>query len=367
MSQRQGAIPYQLIREMMQSGYIQDADASMIQPASLDLRITDTVYRMRGSYLPRKNETVTDIVSRGALFPHPIDRPLEQNGIYLIKLQESLRLPPGIHATTSNKSSSGRINLRGRLIVDSVPRFDEVPAGHHGSLWIEVVPKSFPILLHPGDRINQMRFFHGDPRLSALEHRMAFDRFHLLRDAHGNMLPASEEYVGRGITMTVDLTSTDIVGWRAKTTAWNVLDTGRYDHDARDFFDPVPRPKNGEIILHPEAFFILATKEKIVTPPTFAAEMAAYDASKGEFRSHFAGFFDPGFGWHTEDTQRGKIGVLEVEAYSHDFVLRDGQPICLMVFEHMLATPEKLYGESLNSNYARQQGPKLAKWFKDNS
>ena len=367
MSQRQGAIPYQLIREMMQSGYIQGADEAIIQPASLDLRITDTVYRMRGSYLPRKHETIADIVSRGALFPHPIDRPLEQNGIYLIKLQESLKLPPGIHASTSNKSSSGRINLRGRLLVDGVPRFDEVPAGHHGSLWIEVVPKSFPILLHPGDRINQMRFFHGDARLSTLEHRMTYDRFQLLRDTQGAPIPASEEYVGRGITMTVDLTSVETIGWRAKTTAWSVLDTAKYDHDRHDFFDPVPRPKNGEIILHPEAFFILATKEKITVPPNFAAEMAAYDASKGEFRSHFAGFFDPGFGWNENDQERGKIGVLEVEAYSHDFVLRDGQPICLMVFEHMLSTPEHLYGESLQSNYARQQGPKLAKWFKDES
>ncbi len=365
MPQRQGAVPYQLIREMMQSGYIQGADPSMIQPASLDLRITDTVYRMRGSYLPRKNETIADIVSRGALFPHPIDRPLEQNGIYLIKLQESLSLPPGIHATTSNKSSSGRINFRGRLIVDGVPRFDEVPAGHHGCLWIEVVPKSFPVLLHPGDRINQMRFFHGDPRLSNLEHRMAYDRFHLLRDAMGKPIDPTEEYVGRGITMTVDLSSIETIGWQAKNTAWNVLDTARYDHDPQDFFDPVPRPKNGELVLYPEAFFILATKEKIIVPPLFAAEMAAYDASKGEFRSHFAGFFDPGWGWRNPEEDQGTIGVLEVEAYSHAFVLRDGQPICLMVFEHVLTSPEKLYGEPLQSNYGRQSGPRLAKWFKD--
>ena len=164
--------------------------------------------------------------------------------------------------------------------------------------------------------------------------------------------------------MTVDLTSTDIVGWQAKRSASSILDTSRFDHDPEDFFDPVFRPKSEELILHPEAFFILATKEKIITPPDMACEMAAYDSSKGEFRSHFAGFFDPGWGWRENEQERGTIGVLEVEAYSHDFVLRDGQPICLMVLEHMLATPERLYGDDLKSNYHKQSGPRLAKWFK---
>jgi dCTP deaminase len=364
MSQRQGAIPYQLIREMIQAGYIKNASEAAIQPASLDLTLTDEVYRMRGSYLPRRGESMRDIVERGSLFKHTIDRPLEQNGIYLIRLQETLQLPSGIHATVSNKSSSGRINLRGRLLADGVPRFDEVPAGYQGSLWIEVIPKSFPVLLHAGDRVNQMRFFHGDARLSTLEHRMAFDRYHLLRAQDGTHLPSSPENVGRGVTMTVDLTSTEIIGWKAKATAWSILDTAKFDHDPNDFFEPVPRPKSGELVLHPEAFFILATKEKIITPPVYATEMAAYDSSKGEFRSHFAGFFDPGWGWSENDQDRGTIGVLEIEAYSHDFVLRDGQPICLMVYEHMLAVPEQLYGSDLKSNYTGQAGPRLAKWFK---
>jgi dCTP deaminase len=364
MPDRQGAIPFQLIREMMQSGYIRDAKPEHIQPASLDLSVTADIYRMRGSYLPRKGERIEDIVKRGSLFPHPADRPLEQNGIYLIRLGESLALPPGVHATSSNKSSSGRINLRGRLLADGVPRFDDIPAGYAGTLWIEVSPKSFPVLLHPGDRINQIRFFHGDARLSAFEHRLAYDRFGLLRDAVGRRLPADDDRLGSGVTMTVDLTTHDIIGWKAKTTPWAVLDTAKFDHDPQEFFEPVPRPKSGELVLRPEAFYILATKERILTPPTYATEMAAYDASKGEFRSHFAGFFDPGWGWRDRDEDRGTIAVLEVEAYSHDFVLRDGQPICLMVYERMLTAPEKLYGADLSSHYAVQSGPRLAKWFK---
>ncbi len=361
--QRQGALPYQIIREMIQAGYITSSIPEAIQPSGLDLSLTDEIYRMRGSYLPRKGEPITEIIARGALFRHSLERPLEQNGIYLIKAQESLRLPPGIHAVVSNKSSSGRINLRARLIADGVPRFDDIPAGYTGSLWIEVIPKSFPVLLHAGDRIDQMRFFHGEARLSSLEHRMAFDRYGLLRNADGSRIAPTTDNIGRGITMTVDLSSRESIGWRAKATAWSVLDTARYDHNPQDFFEEIHRPKSGELVLHPQAFCILATQERVLTPPDFAMEMAAYDSSKGEFRSHFAGFFDPGWGWREPDQARGTVAVLEVEAYSHDFVLRDGQPICLMVLEHMLMTPEKIYGDDLDSHYHLQEGPRLAKWF----
>lgn len=365
MQELQGAIPMQLIKEMMEAGYIIGAQLQHMQPASLDVTITDECYRLRGSYLPRNGETIEDIIKQGALFKHSLDRPLEHDGIYLIKLAESLRLPPGIRAAASNKSSSGRINLRGRLVCDGIPRFDDVPAGYKGSLWIEVVPKSFPIQLHAGDRVNQLRFFHGDTQLSALEHRLAFDRYGLLREEEtGERIRATADNVGRGITMTVDLSSKDIIGWKAKPSGTTVLDTAFFEHDPMEFFEPVFRPKNDELILKTEEFFILSTKERIIVPPEYACEMAAYDATKGEFRSHFAGFFDPGWGWRQNDQDCGTIGVLEVEAYSHDFVLRDGQPICLMVYERMLTQPEKLYGEDLKSNYTRQTGPRLAKWFK---
>ncbi len=364
MRTEHGAIPMQVIREMMGAGYIAGAREEHLQPASLDLSLSDEAYRLRGSYLPRSGEPIRDIVNHGALYRHAWDRPFEVDGTYLGRLNESLALPPGIHATASNKSSSGRINLRGRLLADGVPRFDDIPAGYQGGLWIELNPKSFPVRVHPGDRINQIRFFHGDARLSALEHRIAFDRHHLLRSLDGNFIPSSIDNVGRGITMTADLSSYDIVGWKAKETAWNILDTKNFDHDPADFFEPVARPRDGELVLRPDAFYILATKEKILTPPGYATEMAAYDTSKGEFRSHFAGFFDPGWGWTDEDAKRGSVAVLEIVTYSQDFVLRDGQPVCLMVYERMLAPPEKIYGVDLNSNYSFQSGPRLAKWFR---
>jgi dCTP deaminase len=364
MGQTSGAIPMQLIRDMMHAGYIGGASENALQPASLDLTVTDGIYRLRGSYLPRAGEPMADILARGSLFKHPIERPLEHNGIYLVRLAESLKLPKDIHATASNKSSSGRINLRGRLLGEGVPRFDEIPNGYEGSLWLELIPKSFPVKLHAGDRINQIRFFTGDTRLSPLEHRIAYDRFHLLRNLDGSLPPPEQDVVGRGVVMTVDLHSSETIGWRAKNGGYHVLDTARFDHDPQEFFELVPRPENDELVIHPDTFYILSTKEKIITPPTFATEMAAYDSTIGEFRSHFAGFFDPGWGWVEDEAKRGAIAVLEVEAMSHDFVLRDGQPICLMVYEQMLAEPEKLYGSDLKSNYTFQQGPRLAKWFK---
>jgi dCTP deaminase len=369
MPNRPGALPYQLIKEMMQAGYIQNASEQALQPSSLDLTITDEVYRMRGSYLPRPGEPVHQIIQRGSLYKATLDLPLERGGIYLVKLAERLKLPETIHAAVSNKSSSGRIDLRGRLVADGLARFDSIPAGYEGSLWIEIVPKSFPVRLHPGDRVNQMRFFYGNAKLTALEHRFAFDRDHLLLNADGSSITATNDIVHEGITMTIDLLGQEqdqnaIIGWRSHPGAWNVLDTRRFNHDPLDFFEPLYRVRDGELTLTPGTFYILCTREKIVVPPTYAAEMANYDPSKGEFRSHFAGFFDPGFGWNADPAQRGIAAVLEVEAFGHDCVLRHGQPICLMVYERMLNTPEKLYGADMKSNYARQTGPKLAKWFR---
>ena len=365
MQDRPGAIPRQLLEEMMEAGYLIGAQKNALQPSSVDLSISDEVYRMRGSYLPRRNEKIEDIIRHGALYKHGLDRPLEVDGTYLIRLNESLKLPAGVHANANSKSSSGRINLRTRLLVDNTPRFDSVPNSYEGSLWLEVISKSFPVLLHAGDKLNQLRLFHGDSQLSSLEHRMIYDRYKLIRRADGTPIPADAEILSSGISMTVDLSPRDAtIGWRAHPSPWGVLDTAKFDHDPLDFFEPVTSPKSGEVILRHGAFYILVTKERVIVPPTYAAEMAAYDPTKGEFRSHYAGFFDPGFGWTEDEATRGWQAVLEVSTHGHDFILRDGQPICQMVYERLLAKPDVIYGQDLKSNYVAQTGPKLAKWFK---
>lgn len=365
MSNRAGALPSQTIRDMLRAGYVHGASEEAVQPSSLDLTLTDEIYRMRGSYLPRPGEPIRDIIARGSLYKASMEYPLERGGVYLIKLQETLHLPKNLHALVSNKSSSGRIDLRARLIAEGLPRFDSIPPGYTGSLWIEVSPKSFPVRVHPGDRINQIRFFFGNPRLNALEHRFLYDQHRLLRRKDSTPVAADENVLDDGVTMTIDLmaTNSDIVGWRSHPGPWGVLDTAKFDHDPRDFFEPIYRTKENEITLVPGSFYILATKEKIIVPPQYAAEMVPYDPSKGEFRSHFAGFFDPGWGWDADDAQRGWDAVLEVEAFGHECVVHDGQPICLMAYERMLAVPEKLYGKPMNSNYSGQSGPRLAKWF----
>ncbi len=359
-----GALPYQLLKQAAEAGYINGLNLAHLQPSSLDLSLSDTCFEVRGSALPANGETVEAMMTRHAIRPHDLRKPLQVGSVYLVRLNESLALPDLLHARSSNKSSSGRINLRGRLLADGVASFDEVPAGYRGPLWIELIPMSFAIRVHPGDRINQLRLFAGESCLNRIEHRIAFDQHRLLRRLDGTSLEARPETVGRGITMTIDLSTHETIGWRAKKAHEHVLDTWVFTHAVTDFFEPVGRNADRSCTIHPGEFYIFATKEKILIPPTHAAEMMAYDASKGEFRSHFAGFFDPGFGWHADDDKRGAIGVLEIEAYSHPFILRDGQPICLMTYERLLEAPEKHYGSDLGSNYHMQEGPRLAKWFR---
>lgn len=358
-----GSLPFQLIEQLIDAGYLRGANKAHIQPSSIDLTLSDTCFAMPGSLLPRSGESIEDLITHHGGTPHHLENPLQVGQVYLIRVNESVAFSPDLHATASNKSSSGRINLRGRLMADGVSSFDELPRGYQGQLWLEVIPMSFAVRIHPGERVNQLRFYTGDGRLSRIEHELLYASEPLLRSLDGSPVPSSPQRVGKALTMTVDLSTYDIVGWKAKPRHEHVLDTNVFTHPKELFFEPVPRPDNGKILIAPGDFFILGTKEKIVVPPTYASEMIAYDGTKGEFRSHFAGFFDPGFGWSADSSRRGTIAVLEMEAYGNPFFLRDEQPVCLMAYEHLVAEPNKLYGTDLNSNYGQQQGPRLAKWF----
>lgn len=360
-----GAIPIQLIRQILGSGYIQNAKEENLQPSSLDLQISNEVYRMRGSYLPRRGESVRDIIRDGSLIKASLDQPLELNSIYLIRIEEILNFPEEIYAYTNNKSSTGRINLQTRLIANGVPRFDMIPKGYKGDLWLELIPKSFPIKLKAGEKLNQMRFFNGDSRLTQLEHRLAYDQHKLFYNHNGEVIPANEDiFSGNGITMTVDLTSQDLIGYKCSPTATKILDYGARNLNPMDYFEPIMKPADGSIVLRRDDFYVLFTKEFIRVPNEYAVEMIAYDPSKGEFRSHYAGFFDPGFGYGKDGTIKGAPGVLEVFTHDNDFVLRDGQPICRMMYEKLTSPAEIVYGDdSLSSNYYAQRGPRLSKHF----
>jgi dCTP deaminase len=364
INQAAGALPYQQLKQLMDDGRILQSDHKLLQPASLDLAISGEIYRMRGTYLPKPGETVRELVTHGAVERVSLDHPLERNAVYLCRLRESLALPNNIHGSANNKSSSGRINLWTRLVCDGTPSFDQVPAGYIGELWIEIIPKSFPVRLSDGARLNQLRLSQGDGTLRGEDLLQAHLREHFLCDHAGNIVLTPHAVSRHGITMTIDLLSTDIVGYRCKPTSGLILDYSQNNHLTEDFFEAIPRPKSREIILHPDEFYILVTQEGVRVPADYAVEMAPYDVGKGEFRSHYAGFFDPGFGSGLDNSGRGTPAVLEVITKDSDFILRHGQPICTMTYERLLEKTDLLYGdEKLGSHYATQRGPRLSKHF----
>lgn len=362
-----GALPSQMIRDMMASGYLTGAREQALRPASLDLHISSEVYRMRGTFLPRAGESIQDILKNGVLYPVDIAQvPLELNGIYLIRLEESLQLPDAIYGHTNSRSTAGRVNLQTRLLVNGTAQFDSIPRGYSGPLWLEVIPKSFPIKLSPGQCLNQIRFFTGDSRLSTLEHEFIYDRYHLLFDKNGQAIPKHPfMFEGGGLTLAVDLTE-DIIGYTCAPSTSRVLDFSADSAlDPDEFFDPILRPKDGQLTLRRGNFYIMHSKEYIRVPSSLAVEMVPYDPSKGEFRAHYAGFFDPGWGWGEDGTAPGAVAVLEVFTHDNDFVLRDAQPICKMVYEKLVDTPERLYGgQSSQSHYHLQRGPRLSSHFR---
>ncbi|MFH1098743.1 MAG: 2'-deoxycytidine 5'-triphosphate deaminase [Candidatus Uhrbacteria bacterium] len=360
-----GAFPSQLIERMIRNGQITDTDAARVQPSSLDLTISDEIYKMKGVFLPHAGEPLRDLIKEGALFLWDLSKPLECQGIYLIRLNESLALHQTVYARTNNKSSTGRVNLQARLLADGVPRFDAVPKGYHGGLWLLLIPRSFSVKLAPGDALNQIRFFNTESSLSHSDLRALYAEDALLHTANGvHVNPERVEFDERGgLTLTVDLDQ-DIVGYKCRPSSGVILNFQETGHDPTDFFETILRPKNGSIILRRDEFYVLSTLEYLRVPPTFACEMVAYDPSKGEFRSHYAGFVDPGWGY-------GKVGevpaaplVLEMMLQDNDVILRHGQPVCKIVYERLAETPERIYGASdLGSHYASQRGPRLSKHF----
>jgi len=286
--QKIGAIPSQKIREMIKAGHIKDADEKNIQPASLDLTITDEAYQMKGTFLPRLGETIRDIIKRGIICSVDLTQPLECDGIYWIKLKEELNLPKGIYAFSSNKSSTGRINLQTRLLSDYVPRFDRIHPryqnsdSYQGSLWLEVIPRSFFVKLSPGDNLNQLRFFSGQSRLSSEELKNIYSKYQLFFNGNGYSMPEEEVRIRDGdatLIMTVNLNigEEEIVGYRAIHSN-NVLEYQRERYYlTEEFFEPIFTPKDGQLVLKKGEFYLLSAKEFIRVPPQFATEMVAYD------------------------------------------------------------------------------------------
>ena len=347
------------IKEMLAQGQIRCDTPPIdgqIQPASLDLRLGTVAYRVRASFLAGHGQTVRDRLDTFEM--HRIDLSdgavLEKGCVYLVPLQEALDLPGAISAAANAKSSTGRLDLLTRVIIDGGTEFDRVPAGYTGPLYAEICPRSFSVLVRPGMRLNQIRFREGQSVLSD-------DALRALHKETPLVDGACVIKDGLGFSVDLRLPDTDLVGYRAKPHT-GVIDLDRIGkYDPSEFWEDV-RSETGRIILDPGAFYILVSREAVHIPPAYAAEMAPYLAMVGEFRVHYAGFFDPGFG-HAGAGGAGSRGVLEVRCHEAPFVLEHGQIVGRLVYEQMAELPQVLYGAELASNY-QGQGLKLSKHFR---
>jgi dCTP deaminase len=354
------------IREAISRGYVNAGQFRItdeqVQPASLDLTLGETAHRLRASFLPDREPVEAKLkdLSQGLIDLHRGGF-LEHNVPYLVELREQLSLPDWLRAKANPKSSTGRLDVFTRVISDNSFQFDEVPRGYHGRVYIEVVPISFPIRVMEGLSLNQLRFMAGStPRLTDDEIRAVHAETPLLfRDE----APVRDLALAGGLLVSVDLSGDQdgVVGYKARSHT-RLLDLSSTERvDAVDFWEPVRAERGQRIVLEPEAFYLLLSREGIAIPSTLASEMVAYDPTSGELRTHYAGFFDPGFGFGSASPY-GSRAALEVRAHDVPFVIEHGQAVCKLGFERMLAPPSRLYGADVQSHY-QNQATTLSKYF----
>lgn len=361
LDRKGGVFAAGMIAELMRRGEIAGASTSRLQPASLDLTLGTRAWRVRASFLPSRARTVAARLDDGLVmnaFSLEDGVVFERGCVYLVELSERLSLPADVSGAANPKSSTGRIDVFVRLVTDHGAAFDEVPAGYEGPLYAEISPRTFSIFARTGSSLNQLRLKRGDCRLDDDALR-ALDKESPLVDGDSD--------IDAGLGLSVSLKTDDaIIGWRARRHS-GLIDVDQPGAlDANDFFEPLGSQKSGFIILDPDEFYILASKEALVIPPDYAAEMTPINPGLGEFRVHYAGFFDPGFGWSAEGAGGGANGsraVLEVRSHDAPFVLEDGQLVARLVYERMAKRPEQLYGADVKSNY-QGQGLKLSKHFR---
>ena len=358
-----GLLPFQDLSELISAGVIRSSAPfadDQIQPASLDLRLGPIGYRVQASFLPGDatvEERLRDLQMHDSL---DLTRPclLERGCVYIIPLLEELNLSAGLAAKANPKSTTGRLDVFTRLITDRATEFDRVPAGYGGRLYVEVVPRTFSIVVREGTKLNQLRVYQGRPGLSDEALRALHAETPLVFRGDS----ATEAIIADGLWVTIDLQGTGKgpVGYRARPHG--LIDLSRLRHyDPTEFWEPVFRSRRGSIILNPDDFYILASREQIRVPPDLAAEMVAYEPPIGEFRVHYAGFFDPGFGYG--EGINGTRGVLEVRSHEVPFLLEDGQIVARLVYERLLSPPARLYGTGIGSSY-QHQGLTLSKQFR---
>ena len=364
----EGVLPDRELRAAVRDGWIAAPDGiddRQFQPASLDLRLGSQAYQLRASFLPFRETVQGRLGERGlADSDLVIDQlsltgagaTLQRGSVYLIPLLESLALPDDVRGRSNPKSTTGRLDIFTRVITDATPRFDEIRAGYRGALYLEVSPQSFPVRVQVGASLNQLRVLSGQTSLSDQALETLYRETPLLYDDDERAIPAERAVFNDGLCMGVDLSGrlTDgVIGYRAHPNP-PAVDLSRIGfYDPSEFWEPIKRPSRDAYILEDNRFYILLSKERIRVPPEFAAEMVVYDAGAGEIRTHYAGFFDPGFGWGDGSILGTKV-VMEVRAREVPFMVYDGQTSFKVWFERLRSRPERVYGSDLGSSYQRQ-------------
>ncbi len=359
---KKGILPDHMIAALARDGAIlpaYDLVPDQIQPASLDLRLGEAAFRVRASFLPGPRKTVAERIDELKLHEIPLGdgAVLETGCVYIVPLLESLALPDDIAAAANPKSSTGRLDVFTRVIADATRGFDRIEPGYHGPLYAEISPRTFPVLVREGSRLSQIRFRRGN----ALLEPEALRALHVLE----RLVDDPEADVGGGVAVSVDLSGLGperLVGYRAKRHTGLIDVERRGGYEVAEFWEPMRARADGILILDPNEFYILASKEAVQVPPDYAAEMVPFDPLVGEFRVHYAGFFDPGFG-SASAGGRGARAVLEVRSREVPFILEHGQTVGRLVYEKMLERPKALYGQSIGSNY-QAQSLKLSKHFR---
>jgi dCTP deaminase len=364
----EGILPSQELRELIADGIVcgPQIGEDQIQPSSIDLRLSHEAYLVTASFLPGTSTTLLNKAAANGMLRERIDisspTVLSPGLIYIIPLMESLDLPPDIFGIANPKSTTGRLDIFTRLITDVGDEFERVRRGYSGKLFIEVVSQTFPIVVQAGMRLNQLRLARG-------RHIFAGDRALRKLDQREDLVVADEDTaqasVDRGLRLTVDLegNGSGIVAYQAKKTA-TPIDLSRIDYyEIAEFWKPIHRSDKLQCVLEPGEFYILASKQRVRVPPGFAAELLPYDLATQEFRVHYAGFFDPGFGYGMGGEVPGTRAVLEVRASQMPILLEDDQFVGRLNYYRMAAPPDKIYGGGIGSSY-QLQGLALSKQFK---
>ncbi len=358
-----GILPSQAIRTFLDTGKIISSEPvldSQIQPASLDLRLGRVAYQVRASFLPGQStidSKIRDLLIREInLDDSAVFAP---NFVFIVPLVESLALPADVSGKANPKSTTGRLDIFTRLITEPGHEFEWVPKGYKGSLYLEIVSRTFPVVIRAGMKLNQLRLVRGNPLITTdgMLARLAEKEPLVYEDSENPIAPQ----IQRGLSVSVDLqgNGSNIVAYKAKVNTLPI-DLDKINHyEIDEFWEVIRTPRSKGLILNPHDFYILASRERIGVPPTYAAEMVPFDPSIGEFRIHYAGFFDPGFGHGVNGTK----AVLEVRAHEVPILLEDRQLVGKLIYHKMAKNPDKIYGPSIGSSY-QQQGLALSKQFK---